>query len=87
MIGNECRPPGIRDAILALPFPTIFLACQARRIGGFGLVRGGITNPYQPPDLGRTFGRVAFTNLYHRGEDITHSGRDYVLCGVIMVCD
>ena len=45
-----------------------------------------ITILYHVSILGQTLPRVAFTNLYHRTEGITHSGRDYVLCGVI-TCD
>jgi hypothetical protein len=45
------------------------------------------TNCYHPPDLALLLPRDTFTNHYHRGEDITHSGRDYVLCGVIMYGD
>jgi hypothetical protein len=50
-------------ADLGLPFPTIILACQARRIGGFGLVGHGLTNPYHAAILGPTLPRVAFTKL------------------------
>ena len=67
----------------ALPILTGFLAWPAKTLGGFGLVGGGITIPYHVSILGRTLPRVAFTNHYHREEDITHSGRDHVLCGVI----
>jgi hypothetical protein len=66
MFGNVCRPPGIRDAILALPTLTIFLASSARRIGSFGLVWCGITNRYQVRDLGQGLPRVTFTKHYHR---------------------
>jgi hypothetical protein len=51
----------------------------------FGLVP--VTNPYQVPDLGHGLPCVTFTNLYHRDEDTTHSGLDYVSCGVIMYYD
>ena len=52
-----CRP---------LPIPTKIFACRARPIGAFGLVWPGITNPYQPPDLGAGPPSETFTNLYHR---------------------
>ena len=68
---------------LGLPSLTIFFASAAQSIGGFGLVGGGITIPYHPADLGRIRPQEAFTNPYHRTEDITHSGLDYVLCWVI----
>ena len=41
------------------------------------------TNCYQSPDLGQTLPQETFTNHYHRTDDITHSGLDYVLCRVI----
>ena len=44
-----------------------------------------ITVPYHPLNLGQGRWLEVFTNLYHRGEDITHSGLDYVLCGTIMI--
>jgi hypothetical protein len=69
--GNGCGPVGIRDAILALPSLTVSHACQARRIGDFGLVGGGITNRYQPLNLGAHLPSETFTNLYHRGGGLT----------------
>ena len=66
-----------------LPILTRFLASPAKRLGGFGLVWVAITIAYHVSILGQTLPRVAFTNYYHRTEDITHSGRDYVLCWVI----
>ena len=56
-----------------LPTLTGFLARPAKTLGGFGLVGGGITIPYHVSILGRTLPRVAFTNHYHRTEDITHT--------------
>ena len=53
--------------------PTKFLATDAKMLGAFGLVGGGITIPYHVSILGRTLPRVTFTNLYRRGEDITHT--------------
>ena len=53
--------------------------------GLVGLVT--VTNAYQPRDLGRNLPWETFTNHYRRTEDITHSGRDYVLCWVIMDYD
>ena len=70
-------------ANVGLPFPTKFLASPAKRLGGFGLVTMRLTIPYHASILGQTFWSAAFTNHYRRGEDITHSGRDHVLCGVI----
>ena len=72
-------------AVLALPIPTISHASDAKRDGGFGLVGTGFTNPYHAADLGQGLPCVTFTNTYHRGEDTTHSGLDYVLCGVITI--
>jgi hypothetical protein len=69
----------------ALPTPTVSHARVARRIGCFGLVGPPITIAYQSRDLAGDLPRVTFTNHYHRGEDITHSGLDYVLCGVITI--
>ena len=54
-----------------LPIPTIILASAARRHGAFGLVWVVITIPYHASDLGLGLPRVAFTNLYHRGEGLT----------------
>jgi len=51
-----------------LPFPTIFLASSARRIGSFGLVAWCLTNAYQPPYLGLGLPCVTFTNDYRREE-------------------
>ena len=51
-----------------LPFPTIFLASAARRIGGFGLVPTPFTNRYQVSILGAGLPCGAFTNHYHRDE-------------------
>ena len=50
-----------------------------------GLV--AVTIPYHPLNLslGRPSG--GFTNHRRRGEGITHSGLDYVLCWVIMDYD
>ena len=42
------------------------------------------TNCYHLPDLGLNLPCETFTKPYHREEDITHSGLDYVLYGVIM---
>ena len=42
---------------------------------------------YQASDLGQGRRLTTFTNHYHRTEDITHSGLDYVLCWVIMDYD
>jgi hypothetical protein len=53
-------------AVLGLPFPTIFLACQARRIGAFGLVGRALTNPYHASDLGQGLPSETFTKHYHR---------------------
>ena len=69
---------------LGLPFPTIFLATPAKRDGGFGLVGLPITIAYHLIDLSLNLGQNTITNHYHRTEHITHSGRDYVLCRVIM---
>ena len=78
------REAGDPATDLSLPFLTGFLARPAKRHGGFGLVGGGITIPYHVSILGQTSGPIIFTNDYHRTGDITHSGLDYVLCGVIM---
>ena len=67
-------------ADLSLPFPTGFLARPAKSLGGFGLVGGGITIPYHVSILGQTLPCITFTNLYRRGEDITHS--DDTMCYV-----
>ena len=72
-------------ANVGLPFLTIFLARPAKTFGGFGLVGLVITIPYQSADLGRNQPSGTFTNHYHRTEDITHSGLDYVLCWVITI--
>ncbi len=48
----------------ALPFPTM---PHMQEHLDFGLVRPGLTNTYQPPNLGRDLPSEAFTNLYHRG--------------------
>jgi hypothetical protein len=58
-------------AVLGLPFPTISHACQARRIGSFGLVGRCVTNPYHARDLGLGLPCCTFTNHYHR-DDTTH---------------
>ena len=63
---------------LSLPTLTISYASDAKTHGGFGLVGGGITIPYQASILGQTLPRVTFTNHYRRGEDITHS--DETMC-------
>ena len=68
---------------LSLPLLTIIYACGAKPIGGFGLVGPPFTNCYQSSDLSLGRWLEAFTNHYRREEDITHSGRDHVLCGVI----
>ena len=47
--------------------PTKFLAIDAKMLGGFGLVAGGITIPYHPLNLGQSRPRDTFTNHYHRG--------------------
>ena len=65
---------------LGLPFPTRFLATDAKMLGGFGLVAGDITIPYHVSILGQTLPRVTFTNLYRRTEHITHS--DDTMCYV-----
>ena len=54
--------------ILGLPFLTIFFAGVANVIGAFGLVAGGFTNAYQPPDLSLDLPCTTFTNCYHRGD-------------------
>ena len=54
-----------------------------RAVDQVGLVH--ITIAYQPRDLGLIQPSGTFTNDYHREGDITHSGRDYVLCGVITI--
>ena len=71
-------------ANVGLPFLTGILARPAKTFGGFGLVGGWLTIPYHVSILGQTSGHVTFTNLYRREEHTTHSGLDYVLCGVIM---
>ena len=43
------------------------------------------TRAYHVRDLGLGLPAGSFTNHYHRGEGITHSGLDYVLCGVITI--
>ena len=48
---------------LGLPFPTKFLASDAKPLGGFGLVRCGITILYHRAILGQTRGHIAFTKL------------------------
>jgi len=57
---------------LALPIPTGFLAADAKRLGGFGLVWRVITNAYQSSDLGRNRPRETFTNHYRR-DQTTHN--------------
>ena len=78
----------------------------AHGIGGFGLVRARLTNPYRLracDGCSDLVGLDLITVLYHGAilalprpsicftkappplEDITHSGRDYVLYGVIMI--
>ena len=42
-----------------------------------------LTIPYRTSDLSLNRPQEAFTNHYHRTGDTTHSGLDYVLCGVI----
>ena len=51
---------------LALPIPTKFLAIDAKRLGGFGLVGGGITIPYHVSILGQTRPQETFTKHYRR---------------------
>ena len=58
---------------LALPNLTGFLATDAKMLGGFGLVGLPITIAYHVSILGQTSGHMAFTNHYHRTEDITHT--------------
>ena len=65
---------------LSLPNLTRILARPARSLGAFGLVAGGITIPYQPPDLALSRPQEAFTNHYRRTEGITHS--DDTMCYV-----
>ena len=77
------RQAGDPASDLSLPNLTGFLATDAKRDGGFGLVAGGITIPYQASDLSLILPSGTFTNHYHRREHITHSGLDYVLCRVI----
>ena len=55
-------------ANVSLPLLTIFLASDAKTLGAFGLVAGGFTNRYQPPDLGQTFELATFTNTYRRDQ-------------------
>ena len=72
------REAGDPASDLGLPFPTTFLAVEARSDGAFGLVGGGITIPYHPRDLGCGRGQNTITNPYHRTGDITHS--DWTMC-------
>ena len=58
---------------LSLPNLTGFLATDAKRLGGFGLVGLPITIAYHPADLSLNLPSGTFTNDYHRGEHITHS--------------
>ena len=57
---------GVVYAVLGLPIPTIFPASSARRIGAFGLVWPGLTNPYHAADLALPLLCEAFTKHYHR---------------------
>ena len=52
-------------AILGLPFLTGFLASEAKSIGVFGLVAGGITILYHTSDLSLGRPQDTFTNTYH----------------------
>ena len=56
---------GVLPPNLSLPIVTGSLATPAKRLGGFGLVGGGITIPYHRSILGRTGGHMTFTNHYH----------------------
>ena len=77
------RQAGDPASDLSLPNLTGFLATDAKRDGGFGLVAGGITIAYHVSILSLNLGRNTITNHCHRREHITHSGLDYVLCRVI----
>ncbi len=79
------RQAGDPASDLSLPNLTGFLATDAKTLGGFGLVGPPITIAYHLINLGQTSGQNTITKHYHRGEHITHSGRDYVLCWVITI--
>ena len=78
------RQAGDPASDLSLPNPTGFLATDAKRLGGFGLVGPPITIAYHVSILGQTSGRNTITKHYHRTEHITHTWLEYVLCWVIM---
>ena len=77
------REAGDHASDLSLPTLTGSCAHHAETVGAFGLVTRRLTNAYHPADLSRNQPSGTFTNHYHRTEDITHSGLDYVLCWVI----
>ena len=58
---------------LGLPNLTGFLATDAKRLGGFGLVGLSITIAYHPADLSLNRGQNTITNDYHRTGDTTHT--------------
>ena len=76
------RQAGDPASDLSLPNLTGFLATDAKMLGAFGLVGGGITILYHEADLGQTRPRVTFTNDYRRGEGTTHTDESVCYAGL-----
>ena len=55
-------------ANLGLPSLTVFLASDAKTLGGFGLVTAGITILYHASDLGLDLPCATFTKYYRRDQ-------------------
>ena len=77
---NQTLPTITFESLLGLRNRMVFLVLWCQGLPDF-------TIAYQPVNLGKTSGLIAFTSRRSPLGGITHSGLDYVLCWVIMDYD